>query len=81
MGLQKENQNVFIKQSNFTYTNLDSIVEITEKYAFLNSQPAKTPELTQSLKRDEFNDEPISRFVREDLYSVLRMILTICNLN
>src|SRR4051794_13764454 len=49
-GITKREPKRFFKAEQFYYTNLDSIVELTEKYAFLNSQPVKTPELTQSLQ-------------------------------
>ena len=51
IGITKREPKRFYRAEQFYYTNLDSIVELTEKYAFLNSQPVKTPELTQSLKR------------------------------
>ena len=71
MELQKENRNVFIRAEQFYYTNLDSIVELTEKYAFLNSQPAKTPELTQSLQETRLTMNQLADSLERDLYTVI----------
>ena len=71
MGLQKENLNVFIRAEQFYYTNLDSIVELTEKYAFLNSQPVKTPELTQSLQETRLTMNQLTDSLERDLYTVI----------
>jgi len=61
----------FFKAELFYFTNLDSIVELTEKYALLNSQPAKTPELTISLKETRVMIDKLTNSLESDLYKVL----------
>lgn len=61
----------FFKAEKFYFSNLDSIVEITEKYAFLHSQPAKTPELKISLKETRLTIDKLTDSLENDLYRVL----------
>lgn len=61
----------FFKAERFYFTNLDSIVELTEKYALLHSQPAKTPELTISLKETRLMIDKLTDSLENDLYKVL----------
>ena len=61
----------FFKAEKFYFTNLDSIVEITEKYALLHSQPAKTPELKISLKETRLTIDKLTDSLENDLYRVL----------
>jgi len=61
----------FYQAEHFYYTNLDSIVELTEKYAFLYSQPAKTPELTHSLQETRLTMNQLTDSLERDLYTVL----------
>jgi 5-bromo-4-chloroindolyl phosphate hydrolysis protein len=61
----------FFKAEQFYFTNLDSIVEITEKYALLHSQPAKTPELKISLKETRLTIDKLTDSLENDLYRVL----------
>jgi 5-bromo-4-chloroindolyl phosphate hydrolysis protein len=61
----------FFKAEQFYFSNLDSIVEITEKYAFLHSQPAKTPELKISLKETRLTLDKLTDSLENDLYRVL----------
>ena len=62
----------FFKAEQFYFTNLDSIVELTEKYALLNSQPAKTSELTISLKETRLMIDKLTDSLENDLYRVLK---------
>jgi 5-bromo-4-chloroindolyl phosphate hydrolysis protein len=61
----------FFKAEHFYFTNLDSIVELTEKYALLYSQPAKTPELKISLKETRLMIDKLTDSLENDLYRVL----------
>ena len=61
----------FFKAEKFYFSNLDSIVEITEKYALLHSQPAKTPELKISLKETRLTIDKLTDSLENDLYRVL----------
>jgi 5-bromo-4-chloroindolyl phosphate hydrolysis protein len=61
----------FFKAEQFYFTNLDSIVEITEKYALLHSQPAKTSELKISLKETRLTIDKLTDSLENDLYRVL----------
>lgn len=61
----------FFKAEQFYFSNLDSIVEITEKYALLHSQPAKTPELKISLKETRLTIDKLTDSLENDLYRVL----------
>ncbi len=61
----------FFKAERFYFTNLDSIVELTEKYALLHSQPAKTSELTISLKETRLMIDKLTDSLEHDLYKVL----------
>jgi 5-bromo-4-chloroindolyl phosphate hydrolysis protein len=70
-GITKREPKRFYQAEQFYYTNLDSIVELTEKYAFLNSQPVKTPELTQSLKETRLTMNRLTDSLERDLYTVI----------
>ena len=70
-GITKREPKRFYQAEQFYYTNLDSIVELTEKYAFLNSQPAKTPELTQSLQETRLTMNQLADSLERDLYTVI----------
>jgi 5-bromo-4-chloroindolyl phosphate hydrolysis protein len=61
----------FYQAERFFFYHLDSIVELSEKYAFLASQPVKNNELYFSLKdtRDTLKD--LKRSIENDLYDVL----------
>ena len=61
----------FFKAEQFYFSNLDSIVEITEKYALLHSQPAKTSELKISLKETRLTIDKLTDSLENDLYRVL----------
>lgn len=61
----------FFKAEGFFYDRLDSLVEITEKYAFLSSQPAKPLEIKQSLVETEQTLTGLSESVKKDLYIML----------
>ena len=61
----------FYQAERFYYSHLDSLVELTEKYAFLNTQPAKTAELSHSLQETRFTINQLTDSLEKDLYKVL----------
>ncbi|WP_394231803.1 5-bromo-4-chloroindolyl phosphate hydrolysis family protein [Niallia oryzisoli] len=70
-GITKKEPKRFYQAESFYYKNLDSLVEISEKYAFLHSQPAKTPELTHSLQDTRITMNRLTDTLEKDLYAVL----------
>lgn len=67
---KKEPKRFYLAES-FYYSHLDSLVEISEKYAFLTAQPKKNAELTQSLKETRRTLTELAELVERDLYDVL----------
>lgn len=61
----------FFKAEEFYFSHLDSLVEIAEKYAFLNAQPVKTPELTDSLNETRKTIARLSDTIQDDLLKVI----------
>ncbi|WP_071394597.1 5-bromo-4-chloroindolyl phosphate hydrolysis family protein [Bacillus tuaregi] len=70
-AITKKEPKRFYQAEGFYFKNLDSLVEISEKYAFLHSQPAKTPELTHSLQDTRITMNRLADTVEKDLYAVL----------
>ncbi|WP_318507182.1 5-bromo-4-chloroindolyl phosphate hydrolysis family protein [Bacillus sp. T3] len=70
-NLTKREPKRFYQAEEFYFSHLDSIVEISEKYALLSSQPKKTLELNDTLRmtRQTLND--LSKVIEKDLYVVL----------
>lgn len=69
--ITKKEPKRFFQAERFYYTNLDSLVELTEKYAILHSQPAKTPELTLSLRETRTMINQLTDSLESDLYKIL----------
>jgi len=61
----------FYQAERFYYKNLDSLVEIAEKYAFLSSQPAKSKEMNASLADTRKTIATIGDSVNKDLHVML----------
>lgn len=61
----------FFQAENFYYKNLDSLVELAEKYAFLSSQPAKTADMTRSLQETRQTIRMLGESVKKDLHIML----------
>jgi len=61
----------FFQAERFYYKNLDSLVELVEKYAFLSSQPAKTNEMNDSLKDTRQTIKALGNSVKKDLHVML----------
>ncbi|MGN1387657.1 MAG: 5-bromo-4-chloroindolyl phosphate hydrolysis family protein [Bacillus sp. (in: firmicutes)] len=67
-----ENEPVrFYRAEDFYYSHLDSMVELTEKYAFLTKQPAKTHEIKDSLNETRVTISSMADTIRQDLYKIL----------
>jgi 5-bromo-4-chloroindolyl phosphate hydrolysis protein len=69
--ITKKEPKRFFQAERFYFTNLDSIVELTEKYAFLHAQPAKTAELTHSLNETRIMMNKLNDSLEKDLYTIL----------
>jgi 5-bromo-4-chloroindolyl phosphate hydrolysis protein len=67
---KKEPRRFFLAEE-FYYSHLDSLVEITEKYTFLASQPSKTPELTKSLHDTKHTLDDMVRVIEKDLHHLV----------
>ncbi|MGM9929775.1 MAG: 5-bromo-4-chloroindolyl phosphate hydrolysis family protein [Bacillus sp. (in: firmicutes)] len=55
----------------FYYVHLDSLVELTEKYAFLTKQPVKTKEMRDSLNETRVTLTEMVEMVEQDLFAML----------
>jgi 5-bromo-4-chloroindolyl phosphate hydrolysis protein len=69
--ITKKEPRRFFQAERFYFTHLDSIVELSEKHAFLASQPAKTKELTNSLHETRMTIQQLTNSLENDLYKVL----------
>ncbi|MFJ7724887.1 5-bromo-4-chloroindolyl phosphate hydrolysis family protein [Neobacillus sp. NPDC097160] len=61
----------FYKAEEFYFSHLDSVVELTEKYSFLSSQPKQNIEIGQSLIETRRTLNELSKVLEEDLYHVI----------
>ncbi len=61
----------FYQAEEFYYSHLDSMVELTEKYAFLTKQPAKTSEMKQSLNETRVTITSMVDTIEKDLFKLL----------
>ncbi|WP_223594261.1 5-bromo-4-chloroindolyl phosphate hydrolysis family protein [Neobacillus bataviensis] len=61
----------FYQAEPFYFSHLDSVVELTEKYNFLSTQPKKSMELDQSLIETRRTLNEMTRVLEEDLYHVI----------
>lgn len=69
--LTKREPKRFYKAEQFYFSHLDSLVEITEKYALLSSQPKKNLELTHTLNDTRHTLNELTQTIEKDLYVVL----------
>lgn len=70
-SITKKEPRRFFLVDEFYYSHLDSIVELAEKYAFLSNQPAKTKELSASLRDTKITMNEINETIKNDLYKML----------
>jgi 5-bromo-4-chloroindolyl phosphate hydrolysis protein len=61
----------FYKAEQFYFSHLDSVMELSEKYAFLSSQPGKNRELEHSLYETQQTLKELTRVVEQDLNYML----------
>lgn len=61
----------FYKAEQFYFSHLDSVLELSEKYAFLSSQPSKNRELDQSLFETQSTLKELTKVVEKDLNFIL----------
>lgn len=61
----------FYQAEPFYFSHLDSVVELTEKYNFLSSQPKKNLEINQSLIETRQTLNELTKVLEEDLYHVV----------
>ncbi|WP_186819927.1 5-bromo-4-chloroindolyl phosphate hydrolysis family protein, partial [Bacillus tropicus] len=59
--LTKQEPKRFYQAERFYYQTLDSVVELTEKYALLSSQPRKNKDLSMSLSETRMTLAELSR--------------------
>lgn len=69
--LTKNEPRRFYKAEPFYFSHLDSVVELSEKYALLSRQPNKSPELNQSLMETRRTIDELTETVEKDLYVML----------
>ena len=69
--LTKHEPKRFYKAESFYFSHLDSVVELSEKYALLSRQPNKSRELNQSLVETRRTLDELTETVEKDLYEIL----------
>lgn len=70
--LTKQEPKRFYQAERFYYQTLDSVVELTEKYALLSSQPRKNKDLSMSLSETRMTLADLSRRLEEDLHELMK---------
>ena len=70
-GIVESEPRRFYEAEQFYYSHLDSIVELTEKYAFLTKQPVKTKEIQDSLHETRATISEIVDLIEHDLFKIL----------
>ncbi|AVM10103.1 5-bromo-4-chloroindolyl phosphate hydrolysis family protein [Bacillus velezensis] len=70
--LTKQDPKRFYQAERFYYQTLDSVVELTEKYALLSSQPRKNKDLSMSLSDTRVTLAELSRRLEEDLHELMK---------
>lgn len=69
--LTKREPKRFYKAERFYFSHLDSLLELTEKYALLSSQPVKSAEIEHSLSETRRTLVELTEAVEQDLYYIL----------
>jgi 5-bromo-4-chloroindolyl phosphate hydrolysis protein len=70
-SLTKKEPKRFYLAERFYFSHLDSVLELSEKYAFLSTQPKKNRELEHSLYETRETLSELSKLVEQDLYRIL----------
>ncbi|MCR2820308.1 5-bromo-4-chloroindolyl phosphate hydrolysis family protein [Lederbergia panacisoli] len=61
----------FYQSERFFFYHLDSVVELSERYAMLAAQPVKNEKMYISLKETQSTLEDLSESIKKDIYHVL----------
>jgi len=61
----------FYQSERFFFYHLDSVVELSERYAMLAAQPVKNENMYISLKETQSTLEDLSESIKKDIYHVL----------
>jgi len=70
-NMTKREPKRFYQAERFYFSHLDSVLELTEKYAFLSTQPKRNREMEWSLAETRATLSEMSKLVEKDLYHVL----------
>jgi 5-bromo-4-chloroindolyl phosphate hydrolysis protein len=70
-SLIKKEPKRFYQAESFFYVHLDSMVELIEKYALLNTQPVQNKEMIQSVQETKSTLQELHHEVEKDLYQLL----------
>jgi 5-bromo-4-chloroindolyl phosphate hydrolysis protein len=70
-SLIKKEPKRFYQAESFFYVHLDSMVELIEKYALLNTQPVQNKEMIQSVQETKRTLQELHHEVEKDLYQLL----------
>ncbi len=70
-SMTKREPKRFYQAERFYFSHLDSVLELTEKYAFLSAQPKRNREIEWSLAETRSTLSEMSKLVEKDLYHVL----------
>ncbi|HJV16331.1 MAG TPA: 5-bromo-4-chloroindolyl phosphate hydrolysis family protein [Bacillales bacterium] len=70
-SITKKEPKRFYQAEKFYFSHLESIVELSEKYAFLSKQPKKTHELEQSLSETRKEIKDFAYTIEKDLHQIL----------
>ncbi|MCQ5457712.1 5-bromo-4-chloroindolyl phosphate hydrolysis family protein [Bacillus paralicheniformis] len=71
-SITKNEPKRFYQVERFYYQSLDSIVELTEKHAFLASQPKRNAKLEVSLSETRMMIDKLAKQLEDDLYDLLK---------
>lgn len=71
-GIVKENPKRFYETEDFFFSHLDSLVELTEKYIFLENQPVKDKKIYQTLSDTRMLLNDLGRVIEKDLFQLLK---------
>lgn len=69
--MTKKEPKRFYQAERFYFSHLDTVLELTERYAFLSSQPKRNRELDWSLAETRSTLSEMSKLIESDLYRVL----------
>jgi len=70
-GIINKDPRRFYRAERFFFYHLDSVVELSERYAMLAAQPVKNEKMYISLKETQSTLEDLSESIKKDIYHVL----------